>query len=187
VLDDYSPLREMSAQALAEEAHLFPLRDAYLFNPLGQAPAGAAGLGAMAGNWTAPNPPFGAVFTFNLHHDLPESAKLVMTISDEAGKQVRRFDVAKGAGLRRVAWNLRAEAPAQPEAPGREGRAGQAGAAGRAGGEEQTGRAGGGRGGPPLGPLVAPGRYRAQLGKLSGNDVTPLGQLQTFMVVPLER
>jgi photosystem II stability/assembly factor-like uncharacterized protein len=186
VLDDYSPLREMDAQTLAEEAHLFPLRDAYVFNPLGQSPAGAAGLGAMAGNWTAPNPPFGAVFTFNLRQELPEGAKLVMTISDEAGKQVRRFDVPKGAGLRRVAWNLRAEAPAQPEAPGRAGRAGQAGAAGRAGGEQQTGRAGG-RGGPPQGPLVVAGRYRAQLGKQSGNDVTPLGQPQTFMVVPLER
>ena len=30
---------------------------------------GAAGIGAMAGNWTAPNPPFGAVFTFNLRQD----------------------------------------------------------------------------------------------------------------------
>ena len=63
VLDDYSPLREMSAQALSEDVHLFALRDASLFNPLGQAPAGAAGLGAMAGNWTAPNPPFGATRT----------------------------------------------------------------------------------------------------------------------------
>jgi hypothetical protein len=110
-----------------------------------------------------------------------------MTISDEAGKQIRRFDVPKGVGLRRVAWNLRAEAPA--EGPGR---AGQTGGAGRAGGDEQAGRGGpgaqgGGRGGPPQGPLVAPGRYRAQLGKQVGNDVTALGQSQTFLVVPLER
>jgi hypothetical protein len=144
----------------------------------------------MAGNWTAPNPPFGAVFTFNLRQDVLDPAKLVMTISDEAGKQIRRFDVPKGAGLRRVAWNLRAEAPA--EGAGRAGGAGQAGGAGRAGGEEQAGRGGagaqgGGRGGPPQGPLVAPGRYRAQLGKQVGNDVTALGQSQTFLVVPLER
>jgi hypothetical protein len=44
-----------------------------------------------------------------------------------------------------------------------------------------------GRGGPPQGPLVAPGRYRAELGKQIGNEVTPLGQPQTFMVIPLER
>ena len=197
VLDDYSPLREMSAQALSEDAHLFALRDAYLFNPLGQVPAGAAGLGAMAGNWTAPNPPFGAVFTFNLRQDVPDSAKLVMTISDDGGKQIRRFDVPKGVGLRRVAWNLRAEAPAEGAGRTGGGQAGGAGEAGRAGGAggagaEQAGRGGagapgGGRGGPPQGPLVAPGRYRAQLGKQVGNDVTALGQSQTFLVVPLER
>jgi hypothetical protein len=96
VLDDYTPLREMSAQALTEDAHVFALRDAYLFNPTGQQPAGAAGIGAMAGNWTAPNPPFGAVLTFNLRQDPPGDAKLVMTITDDSGKQVRRFDVDKG-------------------------------------------------------------------------------------------
>jgi hypothetical protein len=29
--------------------------------------------------------------------------------------------------------------------------------------------------------------YRAELGKQIGNEVTPLGQPQTFMVIPLER
>src|SRR4029450_7278824 len=122
-----------------EDAQLCALRDAYLFNPLGQAPAGAAGLGAMAGNWTAPNPPFGAVFTFNLREDLPADAKLVMTISDDGGKQVRRFDVTKGTGLRRPVWTPRAEPPA-----GGGGEAGGAGDAGRAGGAAAG--AGGGRG-----------------------------------------
>jgi len=82
-------------------------------------------------------------------------------------------------GLRRVAWNLRAEVP---EGAGRAGGAGEAGRAGAAGSAQ-----GGGRGGPPQGPLVAPGRYRAQLGKQVGNDVTALGQPQSFLVVPLER
>ena len=45
----------------------------------------------------------------------------------------------------------------------------------------------GGRGGPPQGPLVAPGRYHAQLGHQAGTEVTPLGQSQSFLVVPLER
>jgi hypothetical protein len=172
VLDDYSPLREMSAQALTEDAHLFPLRDAYLFNLLGQQPAGAAGLGAMAGNWTAPNPPFGAVLTFNLRQNPPDEAKLVMTITDDSGKQVRRFDVDKGTGLRRVAWNLRADPPPPPQ---------------RGAGRENAPPTGGGRGGPPQGPLVTPGRYHAQLGRQTGDDVTSLGQPQTFLVVPLER
>jgi hypothetical protein len=40
VLDDYSPLREITPQTLAEDVHLFPLRDPYLFSPTGLAPAG---------------------------------------------------------------------------------------------------------------------------------------------------
>ena len=44
ILDDYSALREISAATLAEEARLFPLRDASLFNVMGLAPAGSAGL-----------------------------------------------------------------------------------------------------------------------------------------------
>jgi len=197
ILDDYAPLRELTPKTLDEDAHLFSLRDAYLFNPLGQAPAGAAGLGSMAGNWTAPNPPYGAVFTFNLKNDLASGAKLVMTITDDSGRQVRRFDVANGAGLRRVAWDLRGEAPARAEgrgqraggpggssASGGSGGAGGPGGAGGSGGDEEEG----GRGrGARQGPLVVPGRYHAQLGKQIGNDVTPLGNAQAFLVVPLER
>jgi photosystem II stability/assembly factor-like uncharacterized protein len=167
VLDDYSALREMTPQALAEEAHLFPLRDAPLFTVLGQAPVGSAGIGPMSGNWTAPNPAYGAVFTFNLARALPMDAKLVMTITDDRGKQVRSFDVANGAGLRRVAWNLRADTPPP------DGRGGPPFA--------------GGRGGPQQGPVVAPGRYHAQLGRQTGADITPLNGAQAFSVVPLER
>ena len=67
----YSPLREITAATLSEDAHLYPLRDAYLFNPnFGQTQAGAAGSGPLGGNWTAPNPPFGAVLTYTLRQDL---------------------------------------------------------------------------------------------------------------------
>ena len=96
-----------------------------------------------------------------------------MTISDEAGKHVRRFDIPIGAGLRRAAWNLRAEPPARG--------ADQTGARGFQPSGERGGR------GPQQGPLVVPGRYRAQLGMQIGTDVTPLGNAQTFTVVPLER
>ena len=171
VLDDYSALREITTQTLAEDARLFPLRDAYLFNPIGLAPAGTAGIGAMAGNWTTPNPPFGALLTYNVKQALPADAKLVITIADDTGRQVRRMEVAREPGLRRVAWNLRAD-PAAPAANA-----------------TPTGRGGGfgGRGGPPQGPLVAPGRYRATLGKLIGETVTPLGPSQSFTVVQLQQ
>ena len=49
VLDDYSALRDITPATLAEDARLFPLRDAYLFNLLGLAPAGSAGLSPLSG------------------------------------------------------------------------------------------------------------------------------------------
>ena len=167
ILDDYSPLREISPQSLAEDARLFPLRDAYLFAPVGLAPAGTAGIGAMAGNWTTPNPPFGAVFTYHIRQPLAD-AKLVLTIADETGRQVRRMELENAVGLRRVAWNLRSDPTASAN-------------------NAQTGRGGGfgGRGGPPQGPLVAPGRYRATLGRQVGDTVTALGTAQSFTVVQI--
>ena len=173
ILDDYSALREITAQALAEDARLFPLRDAYLFNPLGLAPAGSAGLSPLSGLWAAANPPFGAVLTYHVKQTLPDDAKLVVTISDDSGRQIRRFDVDKSAGLRRVAWNLRGEVPAATE--------GDAGRGGRGGGRGQFG----GRGGQPQGPLVTPGTYRATLGRQAGDQVTAIGPSQTFRVVQI--
>ena len=71
MLDDYSPLREITPQTLdATTRALLPLRDAYIYSQTGLAPAGTAGIGPMAGNWTAPNPPFGAVFTYNVKRAL---------------------------------------------------------------------------------------------------------------------
>jgi hypothetical protein len=172
VLDDYSALREIAAQTLTEEARLYPLRDAYIFNQLGMAPAGTAGIGAMSGNWIAPNPPYGAVFTYSVNANLPEAEKLVLTIADETGRQVRRLDLDKASGLRRIAWNLRADPlPGAAAAPGRGG----GGGAGF----------GGGRGGNQ-GPPVVAGRYRATIGKLAGDKVTPVGQPVSFSVLPIE-
>jgi hypothetical protein len=126
----------------------------------------------MAGNWTSPNPPFGAVLTYNVKQPPAADAKLVLTIADDNGKQVRRLELDKTPGLRRVTWNLRVDAP--PPA------AGQAGGRGGGGG---FGGGGGGRGNQP--PLVPAGRYRATLGKLVGETITPIGPGQSFSVVQI--
>ena len=163
ILDDYSALREINPATLSEDARLFPLRDAYSYSQLGMAPAGTAGLGPLAGNWTAPNPPFGAVFTYSVAKAVAADAKLVLTISDDTGKQVRRLDLEKTEGVRRIAWNLRPDPPA--------------------GAPAAVGGFGGGRGGAGGGTLVPAGRYRAQIGTLVGDKVTPVGPVQTFSVV----
>jgi photosystem II stability/assembly factor-like uncharacterized protein len=155
ILDDYSALRELSDGVMAEEARLLPLADAYLFEELGQQQA-------AWGNVATPNPPVGATFTYTVGRAPDGDAKLVLTIADDTGKQVRRLEVPKTTGVNRATWNLRGESAAA------EGR-------------------GGGRGGPPPAPLVAPGRYRATLGQQAGDTVTAIGNAQTFQVVPLPR
>ena len=175
ILDDYSALREITPQALNDEARLFPLRDAYLFNPLGLSPAGSAGLSPLSGLWAAPNPPYGAVFTYNVKTAVTGDATLVLTITDDTGRQIRRMEVDKNAGLRRVAWNLRTDPPA-----------GGAQAGGRGGGGGGGGF-GGGRGGAAQGTLVSPGTYRATLGRKTGDNVTAIGPSQTFRVVAIRQ
>jgi photosystem II stability/assembly factor-like uncharacterized protein len=175
VLDDYSALRELSTQSLNEDARLFPLRDASLYSPTGLAPAGTAGIGPLSGNWIAPNPPFGAVFTYHVKQDLPAETKLVLTIADESGKQVRRLEIDRKAGLRRTAWDLRGDPPPPP----------QAGQTGQPGGQPGGGQFGGFRGGQRQGPLATPGRYTATLGTLVGDKLTPIGSGQKFLVVEI--
>ncbi len=207
VLDDYSPLREVSAQALGQEAELFALRTAYQFTESGYERA-------AWGNEVSPNPPAGAVFTYSVGQALPEEAKLVVTIADDTGKQVRRIDqlpvvnrqpgdtrpaedLPKNAGVHRVVWNLRGDPPAAPPQDAAAGQGARGGAGAGAVGGAQAGRGGGAAGGPQAGggfggfggrggaPAVEPGRYTATLGKMTGETVTPIGKPQTFMVVPL--
>ena len=68
ILDDYSPLREVSAEALQNESLLFPVRKAPWYVP--RQPMGDWKEGGKASQgdafFTAPNPPFGAIFTYFL-------------------------------------------------------------------------------------------------------------------------
>jgi len=180
VLDDYSPLREVSAEALAKEAELFPLRTSYQFDELSQ-------IRAAWGNESTPNPPMGAVFTY---HVAPgTTGNLVLNIKDDAGRQVRRLDVPETPGLRRVTWNYATDPDAAQLALAAQAQAAQAGAgrgAAGGGGGAGGGRGGGrGGGGGPQGPPAGVGRYTAQLAKVNGETVTPIGKTQTFQVTPL--
>ena len=197
ILDDYSALREVTPAALAEEARLFPLRHAYSFNLTGLGPAGSAGIGTLSGNYQVANPPFGAVFTYNVREALPPDAKLVLTIANQAGQQVRRCELEKAPGLRRVAWSLMPDTPATPgrggsPAGGAGGRgAGTPDSASTSGGQPAVpsctapaGR-GGGRGGG--GQRAPNGSYTATIGRMVGTTVTPIGPAQSFLVLPLPR
>jgi photosystem II stability/assembly factor-like uncharacterized protein len=63
VLDDYSPLRQISEEQLEAEAHLFPIKDGLVY--IEREPLGYSGKGFMgASYYTADNPPIGATFTY---------------------------------------------------------------------------------------------------------------------------
>jgi photosystem II stability/assembly factor-like uncharacterized protein len=69
IFDDYSPLRHISAEALASEALLFPVRPALWY--IQRRPLGEDGQASMGGAYyVADNPPFGAVFTYHLAEEL---------------------------------------------------------------------------------------------------------------------
>ncbi len=161
VLDDYSPLREMSRETLSAEAHLFAIRDTYLFNSTGSAPAGSASIADLAGNFTTPNPPDGAVFTYQVSVDAEPEESLVLIIRNAAGEQVRQMELDSSQGLRRVEWDLRGEMPEAGAAAG-------AGAAGPPGGGAFPAGGGGGRAGqtrPPCRTRSLPGFHRLEGGR----------------------
>lgn len=69
VLDDYSPLRGLTPGTLEKPAVVFPIKPAKIFNftsALGYRAKGFQG----ASFYTAANPPYGAVFTYNLKDGL---------------------------------------------------------------------------------------------------------------------
>jgi photosystem II stability/assembly factor-like uncharacterized protein len=70
VLDDYSLLRTISAEALQQEAVLFPVRQTRWYIP--RRPIGRNSDKASQGEalYVAPNPDFGAVFTYYLKDEL---------------------------------------------------------------------------------------------------------------------
>ena len=70
VLDDYTPLRSVSPEALKQPALVFPIKDALRYVPRSRL-GGRNGKGAQgAAYFAAKNPPFGAVVTYHLHEKI---------------------------------------------------------------------------------------------------------------------
>jgi photosystem II stability/assembly factor-like uncharacterized protein len=99
VLDDIEPLRHLSGAALAKDGMLFPVRKVVRYEQRTR---------ADTEGFTAPNPPFGALFTYYLNVDQPAGAKIVLTVTDKSGNVLKRLDGPATAGLHRVNWDLNA-------------------------------------------------------------------------------
>ena len=185
VLDDYSPLRDINETLLAQDAHLFPVKDTWLY-----VPRDVVGNSMGSNYYTAPNPEFGAVFTYYLKEgwtsmqaarkeaekaagegDIPfpgwdalqqESDevpdKIELIVRDASDRVVNRVTGSTSKGLHRVAWDLRHTSRGLIE-PGEEA--------------------------DSYGFMVTPGTYTATLTRTSSGVMTELSGPVSFNVVPL--
>lgn len=199
IMDDYSPLRQVTRAMLDQPSTLFPVKDALMFVRSGTALAGSQG----ASFYAAPNPAYGATFTYfvkespkTLRQKRQEAERdaerrktplryptiaelraeteedppgLIFTVIDSEGKIVRRIRAPAGQGVQRAVWDMRHSAPSISAAP-------PAGAAAFGGG-------GGGGGFGPQGPLVMPGKYSVSMAMSANGVVTALPGTQSFNVV----
>jgi len=103
VLDHIEPLAQLTAEIVNGAGYLFPVPEAHHRNIYG----GQFWFGA--GEFFAPNPPFGAVLTWYL----PKAAKgeVQIAIADDAGKTIRTLRGPAQAGLNRTSWDLRQAGP----------------------------------------------------------------------------
>ena len=135
ILDDYSPLRELSKENLEKEGYIFPVKDALMYLPTDTK--------VIQGStdYIAKNPEFGATFTYYVK-DVPKTKKeirkekekelftkgepipqpseaelraekaemapyLTFIIRDESGTPVRTLTKSASKGINRISWDLR--------------------------------------------------------------------------------
>jgi photosystem II stability/assembly factor-like uncharacterized protein len=101
ILDDITPVQQLTPEILETEAHLFPPRAAYRFH-YKQPPEM---------QWNDPcvgeNPPYGASINYFLKTEEKEEVKI--SILDETGQTIRTLKGSKESGINRVWWDLKYE------------------------------------------------------------------------------
>ena len=191
ILDDYSFLREVSRARLDEEAALFNTRKAWWYIPRSHLSFDDQKGSQGAQHYVAPNPDFGAVFTYHLKDgyttqaeqrqkaeqgkvasfpgwDAVEAEKRQPTpqvwiaIADDKGKTIRRIAGPVKPGMHRISWDLRYPAPSAISTSG--------------GGSFQ-----------PQGMMAGPGSYTATLFKQIDGQVQQLGEPIAFEVEQMRK
>jgi photosystem II stability/assembly factor-like uncharacterized protein len=137
VLDDATPIQQMTSEVARADAHLFAPRPALRYAT--RMTRYGVGDKAFAGQ----NPPYGALLSYHLRAKPDDKTKVRIQILDAAGKLVSEIEnIAKERGLNRVNWNLRYGGPQVRRPPT----------------DEETQFTGG-----PRGPQVLPGTYTVRL------------------------
>jgi photosystem II stability/assembly factor-like uncharacterized protein len=101
ILDDYTPLRGLTEEAMADPAVLFPVKDALRYietSRMGLLPLDKAFQGDKY--YVAPNPPFGAVFTYHLAEGLKTRQERRLEAEKEADENDQTLPYPSHAELR---------------------------------------------------------------------------------------
>ena len=102
IMDDLTPLQQLTDEVRASSAHLFEPRDAYRFNS-------RTGPASMPNDHTVgENPRNAAYINYWLGEAMPDSSVSVR-ISDASGEVVRTLDGTSDAGINRVFWDFQGE------------------------------------------------------------------------------
>jgi photosystem II stability/assembly factor-like uncharacterized protein len=200
VLDDYTPLRSIDEELLKKDAVLFPVKDALHYiesSPLGNR-SGRGWQGAAY--YAAPNPPFGATFTYYLKEKLQsrrERRQEAEKKTIKAGKEVkiptieehRAEDEEKEPQILLIVRDPDG-AIVRRKTASREKGIHRASWELRYPSTEPT-RVTKPEDLPPwaqdpVGPLAAPGKYTVTLAKEVDGEMTELSEPQTFNVVALD-
>jgi photosystem II stability/assembly factor-like uncharacterized protein len=100
VIDDVSPLQDLTPEVAAKTAHLFPPRPAHGFELLPDW-KDSSGTAMFRGA----NPPFGAIF--NVYVKSYAGEKIKIAVTDAAGKPVANLTGTGTPGVNRLVWDLR--------------------------------------------------------------------------------
>jgi len=105
ILDDIGPLRALSPEVTASDAHVFDVRPAYRFQRIHNVVSAPS-------NVFGRNPDYGADINVWLSPAAAGSVKI--QILDDGGDVIRTLDQSGRAGINRIMWDLRYEAPDAP-------------------------------------------------------------------------
>jgi photosystem II stability/assembly factor-like uncharacterized protein len=106
ILDDITPLQQMTPEIAAKKAHLFDARPAWRH----ATPMRTYGLGNK--NFVAQNPPAGAILSYFLKEKIDDKAPMKLEILDAAGKVIRTVEKPpREAGINRINWDMRYDGP----------------------------------------------------------------------------
>ena len=99
ILDDITPLQQLTPEILESDVHLFGLRSTYRFQPI-EPPVAQRGDPSVGDN-----PPYGA--SINYYLGTEGATEVTIRIVDEEGQTIRILEGSSDHGINRVWWDLR--------------------------------------------------------------------------------